>query len=65
VRILESGAERLVFVFNHSEKAAEVEVKLPGAWSAADLETGAAVPSLAKQLAARDVWVLRLSPHRR
>ncbi len=70
VRLLESGAERLVFVFNHKPEAEAVSLslRLPGAgWRATDLVTGDDVPlgagmKVSKSLAARDVWVLRLSP---
>jgi beta-galactosidase len=62
VRMLESGGDRLVFAFNHQNAPAEVTLKIPGEWSATDLITGAAVPSLTKKIGARDVWVLRLKP---
>ncbi|HEX8985282.1 MAG TPA: beta-galactosidase [Bryobacteraceae bacterium] len=70
VRLLESGAERLVFVFNHQEQPADVTValRLPDAdYKATDLVTGqpvalAAPLKMSGRIPAKDVWVVRLSP---
>ena len=70
VRLLESGAERLVFVFNHQAKPADVTValRLPEAnYKASDLATGqpvtlAAPLKMSGKIPAKDVWVVRLSP---
>jgi beta-galactosidase len=62
VRWLESGAERIVFLFNHA--AQEVDAAVTWRWnavSATDLMTGAAVPlPLRKKLAANEAWVVRV-----
>ena len=73
VKLLESGAERLAVVFNHQQQPVEISLALPGlkgAYTAADLVAGGAVPfnsegKLARRIGALDVWVLRLSPRPR
>jgi beta-galactosidase len=70
VRWLDSGADRIVFVFNHNQKAADtdVAVRTSRAWNAVDLVTGKPVTlaqsggilRLDRRLDAGDVWVLRL-----
>ncbi|MBI4877672.1 MAG: beta-galactosidase [Acidobacteria bacterium] len=60
VRMLEAGADRLVFVFNHRQQAVEPVLRVPGRWTASDLVTGQAEPALHKRLAPNEVWVLRL-----
>jgi beta-galactosidase len=62
VRLLESGRDRLAFVFNHGAQPATISLQMRGDWAAVDLVSGEAVRELSEQLAARDVWVLRLSP---
>jgi beta-galactosidase len=70
VRLLEAGADRLVFVFNHQPQPADLTVtlRLPGGeYSATDLVTGEPVPMtaplrLSRRIAGKDVWVVRLSP---
>ncbi len=65
VRMLESGRERLVFVFNHAAAPAELSVslRLPGEWSGTDVVSGSPVPGkLSKKVGGSDVWVVRLSP---
>ena len=72
VRLLESGRDKLVFVFNHGGREADVALglRLPGPFTATDLVSGASVPGqfsggllrLRKVLPAEDVWVLRLTP---
>lgn len=52
VRTLESGADRVVFFFNHNDAAAEVRM------SGVDVETGAEADR--KVIAPGDVWVVRL-----
>src|SRR5579885_3671920 len=67
VRFLESGAERLVFVFNHADQATtpRITLHLP-ATRATDLLTGQPVPlsapalTLRKMLAPHEVWILRI-----
>ena len=62
VRWLESGAEKIAFVFNHEERetVARVRFRFP-VRAATDLESGAKVAlPLEKRLAAGGVWVLRL-----
>ncbi len=60
VRFLDSGRERLMFVFNHKAEPAEVSVRLRGSYKATDLVAGEALPRLEKRIAAQDVWVVRL-----
>jgi beta-galactosidase len=70
VRLLESGAEKLVFIFNHQPQPAELTVALhlPAAnYTATDLVTGEPVAlgaplKLSRKIAGKDVWVVRLSP---
>jgi beta-galactosidase len=70
VRMLETGRDKLVFVFNHQPQAADLSVtlRLPaGKYAAADLVTGKPVSItnqfvLATKVGANDVWVVRLSP---
>lgn len=73
VRVLESGRERVVFVFNHQAQPAQtvVTLRLPGGdYAVADLVTGQLVPvtpdgaalKIEKRLPAQDVWVVRLTP---
>jgi beta-galactosidase len=73
VRTMESGAEKLVFVFNHGSDAVEpaIRVSLPqGAYSVKDLATGQALGAgyerdavvLKKIITANDVWAVRISP---
>jgi beta-galactosidase len=52
LRSLESGSERVVFAFNHSDAPAEVAI------SGVDLESGAAVDR--KTLEPQGVWVVRV-----
>ncbi len=71
VRLLESGSERLAFIFHHAPQAGDVSVglRLPGGWRATDLVSGAAVAAVpangvvrvAKRMAPSEVWVIRLS----
>lgn len=60
VRVLESGADRLVFVFNHQSKALEPVVRVPGNWTASDLATGDSLRTISKRLAPDEVWVVKL-----
>jgi beta-galactosidase len=70
VRMLETGRDKLVFVFNHQPQAADLSVtlRLPASkYAAADLVTGKPVSItnqfvLATKVGANDVWVVRLSP---
>jgi beta-galactosidase len=70
VRMLESGGDKLVFVFNHKPQAGDIAVTLrmpPGNYAATDLVTGEAVPlsapmKLTRKIGAKDVWVVRLWP---
>jgi hypothetical protein len=69
VRWLESGAERIVFVFNHNDNEITplISMRLPVS-SATELATGASVPAVSargairfrKRLGPNEVWVLRL-----
>jgi hypothetical protein len=61
-RWLESGPEKILFLFNHSEKAASAEVRLRfPAVAAADLIRGEAVAlPPRKSLAPQEVWILRV-----
>jgi beta-galactosidase len=72
VRLLESGTDALLFVFNHNPQAVDsrINVRLaPGAWNAADLETDRSVDaarqadslSLQKQFEPAEVWIVKLS----
>jgi len=72
-RVLESGRERILFVFNHQGKPAQTAVTLrvaAGEWAAADLITAQNIPlsreggllKLEKRLGPEDVWVVRLTP---
>jgi beta-galactosidase len=71
VRLLESGTEKLAFVFNHHSRPSELEIRIRGVdgFSAADLVSGQPVPltsgKLQKRLGPLDVWVVRLAPHSR
>ena len=58
IRWLESGAERLLFVFNHQSKPATVSVKAAG--KATDLIGGRPVSLDALRLGASDVAVIRV-----
>jgi beta-galactosidase len=71
VRTLESGADRLVFVFNHEKAATDASVALhmpAGDYDATDLVEERAVPTvrngefleLKKRIDAGGVWVVRL-----
>jgi beta-galactosidase len=61
VRILESGDERIAFVFNHSDQATEPAITLRDSYMAVDLVTGERVTApFRKRLAPGDVWVVRL-----
>ncbi|HJR59292.1 MAG TPA: beta-galactosidase [Vicinamibacterales bacterium] len=73
VRYSESGADTLLFVFNHSKSPARSEITMrraPGRYTATDLVTGDAVMlihdrdgiGLGAELPANDVRVLRISP---
>jgi hypothetical protein len=63
VQMLESGRERLLFVFNHSKQAVEPALTLrESSYSATDLKTGQPVEELSARIPPEDVWVLRLSP---
>ncbi len=73
VRAMESGAEKLVFVFNHGSNTVEpgIRVALPqGAYTATDIVTESALGAsfergglvFKKRLAANDVLVVRISP---
>lgn len=64
VRLLESGADRVMLVFNHQEAPVETSIRVSGNWSASDLVTGAPVPRLARRLAPAEVWIVRLRPSR-
>ncbi len=72
VRILHSGLETLVFVFNHAEQSVEptLQVKLPrGEYETHDLETGRFTPStyengaliLHHAMPPEEVWVVRVT----
>jgi hypothetical protein len=72
VRTMESGKEKLAFVFNHGSEPVEpnVRITLPqGSYTAKDLVTGEAIATryerggliLKKRLATSDVWVVRIS----
>jgi hypothetical protein len=71
VRTLESGADRLVFVFNHEKAAADASVALrmaAGDYAAADLVEERTVPAVRngeflavkKRIDAGGVWVVRI-----
>jgi beta-galactosidase len=64
VRWLESGSERIVFLFNHAEN--QVDARVEWRWKAAsatDLSTGASVPlPLHKRMAPNQAWVVRVKP---
>lgn len=68
VRWLESGDERLVFVFNHSNEETAASVRIAKAASATDLITGRTVDLagdgghsvMRGRIGARDVWVVRV-----
>ncbi len=70
VRVLESGPNRLVFVFNHSRLTADARValRIPGAWRASDLVEGGAVHTtrsrealqFGRPLGPEAVWVVKL-----
>lgn len=72
VHWLESGPDRLVFVFNHAPQAvgSMVRLRLPGAWQAEDLarpapvalRSAAGTVEFAVHLAPSQVRVLKLSP---
>ena len=73
VRYLESGVDRLVFVFNHGKQATQATVSLqmpPGTFWATDVSAGTAVPLVRMgqkirfetRLEADGVQVLRLRP---
>lgn len=73
VRIMQSGSEWLIFVFNHAGKSAEptVRVKMPaGKYRTSDLETGRPVTSsyengalvLNHAMSPEEVWVVRVTP---
>jgi beta-galactosidase len=73
VRWLESGSDRIVFIFHHADKPSDVPVALsmpPGNWTAVDLQSGRGVEltrsgasvRFGKRLGPSEVWVLRLSP---
>ncbi|MFB3825641.1 MAG: beta-galactosidase [Bryobacteraceae bacterium] len=60
IRWLESGSERILFVFNHGAAEAEPEITFPFR-TAADLMTGRPVTHLQTKLGPNAVWILRLS----
>lgn len=60
IRWLESGSERLLFVFNHGATESAPDIKFPFR-TAVDLVTGKPVTRLQTKLAPNAVWVLRLS----
>lgn len=60
VRMLEAGAGRLVFVFNHQDQPVEPTIRVPGNWVATDLATGEPVRRFGKRLAKDEVWLVRL-----
>jgi beta-galactosidase len=64
VKILESSAEKLVFVFNHAKTPVDAAFSLRGLprFTAKDLITGEAVERFQKKLDGYGVWVLRLTP---
>ncbi len=69
VRLLEAGAERLVFVFNHEPKAADISILLRlagGPYDATDLVAAEPVTleagKLRRTIPGKDVWVVRLTP---
>lgn len=73
VRILESGVEKVVVVFNHAEEKveADIAVEMPaGAYRTVDLETGQPISSQYESGALRfqrtfspeQVWVIRVTP---
>jgi len=70
VRMLESGADRLLFVFNHGDAPADLTVRLKtlnGQWAGSDLVTGEPVAletplGVQARIAARDVRVVHLTP---
>jgi beta-galactosidase len=66
VRWLESGSDRIVFVFNHGRSPIEPQITMRGAenYSAMDLVSGVATPVLRKRIAPQDVWVVKLTPRR-
>jgi hypothetical protein len=53
VRTLDSGADRILFAFNHNDSPAEVAI------SGVDLESAARVTR--KTLQPQDVWIVRVS----
>lgn len=73
VRYLESGRDRIVFAFNHTDQAAAATIGLRaegGPYQASDVVTGKRIASsesgghimLRGQIGPRDVWVVRLAP---
>jgi beta-galactosidase len=74
-RLLESGPDRLLFVFNHASAPADAAITLHDAqtrrFTATDLiaqqpvafaSAGSAPLELRRRIGPRDVWVIRLSP---
>ena len=68
VRYLESGPDKLVFVFHHQRQPAELTVglRVAGEYSGLDLVTGKPVEftrgKMSRRLAPDEVWVVKLSP---
>jgi beta-galactosidase len=70
VRYMESGKDRILYVFNHGQAAAASTVTLQGRWRATDLIAEKPFPATAVEdathfdlrLGGRDVQVLRLTP---
>jgi hypothetical protein len=60
--LLEAAGSRLLFVFNHRPEAVTAAIDLPGVTKAEDLATGEPVSGLRRELAASDVWVVKLTP---
>lgn len=60
VRTLESGADRLLFVFNHEKTATDTTISIPGPYNALDLVEDRPVPALRTHLDPGAVWVVRL-----
>ena len=69
LRWLDSGRDRLVFVFNHGEKQIDASVSMPTGASATDIVTGQPVAlapaegrvGMRGRIGARDVWVVRVT----
>jgi hypothetical protein len=56
MRWLESGRDRIVFVFNHGEKPEKARIVLPGAWDLRDLG-GSAIEDVNILVPPNGVWI--------